>query len=76
MALRLGVIQLLPDQAVPDVQRIWDAIRACRRTQKDMHSDFNQRLAALGIASISLSSFQRYAMKVRNGEVLRPALTN
>lgn len=66
---RLSSIDLLPEEAEPDV--IWAAeeLRQGKRIQIDILAEFNARLADRGIASISKSAFGRYS--VRKAEQFR-----
>jgi hypothetical protein len=72
MAHRLGKVETLPARASTAMQWAFDAVRLNRMTQLDVLDQLNVRLAELGIASLSKSSFNRFAIKVRAGAIKRP----
>ena len=67
-------IDRLPDQAVPAVQEAWDRIKARRSTQLEILAKLNDTLVSLGLDHVSTSAFNRWTMRVRGGQVLRPTL--
>jgi len=60
---RLSSIDLLPDEAEPEVIWVAEELRAGKRLAKDILAEFNARLADRGIASISSSAFGRYSVR-------------
>lgn len=60
---RLSSIDLLPEEAEPDV--VWAAqeLREGKRLQIDILAEFNSRLADRGIAPVSKSAFGRYSVR-------------
>lgn len=69
---RLTLIEALPEAVLQDCQWLHDTIIAERMSQVDMLEAFNQRMLAAGQPLASLSGFNRYVFKVRNGDVRRP----
>lgn len=61
---RLSSIDLLPDEALPDIQWAMEELKNRDRLQKDIHEEFNGRLADRGIAPISKSAFNRHSIKL------------
>lgn len=60
----LSSIDLLPDEAQPDIQWALDELKNRDRLQKDIHEEFNSRLADRGLGPISASAFNRYSIKL------------
>ncbi|SCW61664.1 Protein of unknown function [Sphingobium faniae] len=60
---RLSSIDLLPDEAEPDVIWALDQLRDRKMPQTAILIEFNARLADRGIAGISKSSWSRYAVR-------------
>lgn len=65
-------IEVLPDIAIPAVQRAFDALRLKRMRQKDCRIELNRELAALGLNPASSSGFDRWAQKVKADKISRP----
>jgi len=61
---RLSSIDLLPEEALPDIQWAMEELKNRDRLQKDIHEEFNSRLADRGIAAISKSAFNRHSIKL------------
>lgn len=67
---RLSAIEQLPEEAEPIVAWAMQELRARKHTQVDICEEFNKRLSRLaadlgtGIEPISLSSFNRYAIRL------------
>jgi len=61
---RLSTIDLLPEEAQPDIIWAMDELRKRDRLQKDILEEFNGRLADKGIGSISSSAFNRHSIKL------------
>jgi hypothetical protein len=61
---RLSSIDLLPDEALTDIQWAMEELKNRDRLQKDIHEEFNSRLADRGIAPISKSAFNRHSIKL------------
>jgi hypothetical protein len=60
---RLSSIDLLPDEALPDVQWAIEELKARRRTADSIRDELNQRLLSIpGCKPISKSSFGRYSL--------------
>ncbi|MGE6739740.1 phage protein Gp27 family protein [Allorhizobium pseudoryzae] len=72
MKQRLSTIETLPESALKHVRWMFDTISAKRMSQTDMLTEFNRRLQGIGLTGVSRSGLNRYVMKVRDGEVLRP----
>lgn len=66
---RLSSIDLLPEEAEPDVVWAAEELRQGKRLQIDILAEFNARLADRGIGPISPSAFGRYS--VRKAEQFR-----
>lgn len=60
---RLSTIDLLPDEAQPDVEWALEELRERKMHQTDILREFNRRLDARGIEAISKSAFSRYAVR-------------
>lgn len=61
---RLSSIDLLPEEAQPIVAWAMGELRYRSRTQLDIHAEFNQQLEAIGLEPISLSAFNRHALRL------------
>lgn len=61
---RLSSIDLLPEEAEADVAWAMQELRERKRTQVEIHAEFNERLAEHGIEPVSLSAFNRHALRV------------
>jgi len=61
---RLSSINLLPEEA--DVIVAWAAqeLRELKRTQTEIHLEFNQKLEKIGLEPISASAFNRHAIRL------------
>ncbi|TPL49132.1 DUF3486 family protein [Mesorhizobium sp. B2-4-4] len=68
----LTKVERLPKEAQKAVQNAYDGIIEKRATQMHLMAELNEALLALGIEAIPFSSFNRWSIKIRNGEVLRP----
>lgn len=71
-SVHLGVLDLLPAGAIPALAEAFDALLARRSQQIDIVAELNGRLAELAINPVSNSTFNRWALRVRAGEVTRP----
>jgi hypothetical protein len=60
---RLSSIDLLPEEAEPDVVWVSEELRAGKRLQIDILQEFNSRLADRGIGPVSSSAFNRYSVR-------------
>jgi hypothetical protein len=60
---RLSSIDLLPEEAQDDVRWAIDELNANRRSQEEILSSFNLRLAVKGIGPISRSAFNRKSLR-------------
>lgn len=60
---RLSSIDLLPEEAEPDVVWAAEELRQGKRLQIDILAEFNARLADRGIGPISPSAFGRYSAR-------------
>lgn len=60
----LSSIDLLPDEALPDIQWAMEELKNRDRLQKDIHDEFNSRLADRGLGPISKSAFNRHSIKL------------
>lgn len=60
---RLSSIDLLPDEAEPDVLWALEQLRERKMPQKAILAEFNARLADRGIAAISKSAWGRYSVR-------------
>lgn len=60
----LSSIDLLPDEAQPDIQWALQELKSRDRLQKDIHEEFNARLAERGLGPISSSAFNRHSIKL------------
>ncbi len=61
---RLSSIDLLPPEAEEDVLWVYGELKKKRRTQVDILASFNTRLAVKAIPPISLSAFNRSAIRL------------
>ncbi|WP_279480277.1 DUF3486 family protein [Aureimonas sp. SK2] len=61
---RLNSIELLPEEAEPDIVWAMGALRERAMPQNKILDQFNGRLADRGIAPISSSAFNRHSMKL------------
>lgn len=59
---KLSSIDLLPEEAMPDVQWAYEALKVRRATQIEILDEFNKRLADRGLKGISKSAFNRRAL--------------
>lgn len=60
---RLSKLDMLPDEAQPDLLWLNQELRAGKRTQIELLDLFNARLSVHGIEPISKSSFSRYSVR-------------
>ena len=60
---RLSSIDLLPDDAEPDILWALEALRERKQPQATILADFNGRLADRGIAGVSKSAFSRWSVR-------------
>ena len=60
----LSSIDLLPDEAQPDIVWAGDELRKRDRLQKDILAEFNSRLADRGIGPVSVGAFSRYSTQL------------
>ncbi len=60
---RLGKLDLLPEEAQPDLIWLNQQLRANKRNQVELLDLFNARLAVHGIEPIGKSSFSRYSVR-------------
>lgn len=60
---RLSTIDLLPDEAEPDVIWAIDALRERKMPQNAILAEFNARLADRGIAGVSKSAWSRFSVR-------------
>lgn len=60
---RLSTLDMLPDDAQPDLLWLNQELRANTRPQIELLDIFNVRLAAHGLAPISKSTFSRYSVR-------------
>jgi len=61
---RLSSIDLLPDEAQPDIVWAGEELRKRDRLQKDILAEFNARLADRGIGPVSVGAFSRYSTQL------------
>lgn len=61
---RLSTIDLLPDEADDIVAWAFGELRERSRTQQDIHAEFNDRLAGIGLGPISFSAFNRHSIRL------------
>ncbi|KPN64267.1 Protein of unknown function [Aliiroseovarius crassostreae] len=61
---RLSSIDLLPPEADGIVAWAFQELKERERTQKEIHEDFNARLAELELGPISLSAFNRHSIRL------------
>ncbi|CAJ1391650.1 unnamed protein product [Effrenium voratum] len=60
---RLSSIDLLPEEAEADIHWAVEELRAANRLQKDIHEEFNSRLADKGLKPVSSSAFNRFSTR-------------
>ncbi len=60
---RLSSIDLLPEEAEPDIVWALDALRERAMPQTAILAEFNSRLADRGIAGVSKSAFNRWSVR-------------
>ncbi|MFA7604043.1 MAG: phage protein Gp27 family protein [Novosphingobium sp.] len=60
---RLSSIDLLPEEAEPEIVWVAEELRQGRRLQIDILAEFNARLADRGIGPVSKSAFGRYSAR-------------
>lgn len=60
---RLSSIDMLPDDADPEIQWAVEQLRERTMPQTAILAEFNARLADRGVASVSKSSFSRWAVR-------------
>jgi hypothetical protein len=61
---RLSAIELLPDEAHPDVAWAIGELNARKRTAESIRLELNERLLALGCDPVQRSSFNRYSLNI------------
>lgn len=61
---RLSSIDLLPPDADHIVAWAFQELHARERLQKDIHEEFNEKLAELDLGPISLSAFNRHSIRL------------
>jgi len=61
---RLSSIDLLPEEAQPEIIWAMDELRKRERLQKDILAEFNGMLADKGIGPISASAFNRHSINL------------
>jgi len=61
---RLSSIDLLPEEAGPIVRWALAELRDRNRHQTDIHAEFNERLAEIGLGPISFSAFNRKSLRI------------
>ncbi len=61
---RLSSIDLLPADADPIVAWAFQELKSRERLQKDIHAEFNERLAVIGEGPISMSAFNRHSIGI------------
>lgn len=61
---RLSSIDLLPEEAEPIVAWAFQELKERNRTQTEIHAEFNEKLAELGLGPISRSAFGRHSIAV------------
>lgn len=61
---RLSAIDLLPSLADEAIEWAYAELRAQKRTQLDIHAEFNQRLAEIGLGPVSYSAFNRHSIRL------------
>lgn len=72
MKHRLSYLETIDDIALAAVQLAYDRVRSGRMTQVAMHEALCADLEALGVARVSLSGFNRWALAIREGRIGRP----
>lgn len=60
----LSSIDLLPEDADYIVAWAFQELRERERTQKEIHAEFNEKLAEIGQGPISLSAFNRHSIRL------------
>jgi len=60
---RLSRLDMLPEEAQPDLVWLNGELREGKRPQNELRDVFNARLAGLGIEPISVGSFSRYSVR-------------
>ncbi len=60
----LSSIDQLPDEADHIVAWAFQELKNRDRLQKDIHAEFNERLAELGLGPISLTAFNRHSIRL------------
>lgn len=60
---RLSSIDLLPEEAEPDIVWALEQLRLREMPSKMIHAEFNSRLADRGIAAVSKSAWGRYSVR-------------
>lgn len=69
---RLSSIDMLPEEAQPDVAWAIAELGARKRTAESIRLELNERLLALGCDPISSSSFNRYSLFIsRHGQAMQ-----
>jgi hypothetical protein len=69
---RLSSIDMLPEEAQPDVQWAIGELNARKRTAESIRLELNERLLALGAAPVSASAFNRYSLFIaRHGQAMQ-----
>ena len=61
---RLSAIDMLPPEAEEVVAWAYGELRDRTREQKDIHAEFNEKLAKLGLGPISYSAFNRHSFRL------------
>lgn len=61
---RLSSIDMLPDEAQPDIVWAADELRKRDRLQKDILAEFNARIADRGLSPVSATAFNRYSTQL------------
>lgn len=61
---RLSAIDLLPPEAGEAIQWAFGELRSRERTQLDIHAEFNDKLASLGLGPVSYSAFNRHSIRL------------
>ena len=61
---RLSSIDLLPPDADAIVAWAFQELKARERLQKDIHVEFNEKLAEIGAGPISMSAFNRHSVSI------------
>ena len=69
---RLTSIQIAADTAPEAVAWAHDEVFAGTKTQQAIRKLLNERLVAEGLEAVSQSAFNRWALRVLDGEISRP----